>query len=310
MQDFICVTCNKTNSIESYKGSIFQLDPSTNECLVFRIYQITKRQIQFDPSKCSICTTCHFHLTQSIWHEKWFLYNLHSDPKNSSRPEFSENAKSAVEQMNFVNDLENYSADKNNVNEKSFACKFCNKRFTKEKTLFLHEKSKHDSEKKKYCCDICPKKFEFLSQKENHDRNHTDERPFKCEQCGKSYKKKIGLKQHEMTHTGEKPYGCKFCGQTFVRLSSCNLHETRHTSKRNKKCKICTLSFKLKVDLDSHVRKQHKSINQMVVKKVKRSPSENEDKINTKIIKTEKDSSFETKRFKRSASENKDSGEK
>ena len=298
MQDFICVTCNKTNSIESYKGSIFQLDPSTNEYLVYRIYQVTKRQIQFDPSKCSICANCHYHLTQSIIHEKWFLHNLQSDPNNLSKPEFyiAGNAKSDVEQGNFVNDLKNYSSNKNNSDEKCFACKFCNKRFTKDKSLNVHEKSKHHNEKKKYSCDTCPKKFEFLSQRETHHRNHTDERPFKCEQCGKSYKQKIGLQQHEMTHTGEKPYGCKFCGQKFGRQYNCKLHETRHTSKRNKKCKICTLSFKLKTDLASHVRKQHKTINQMVVKNVKRSPSENEDKIDTKIIKTEQDLSFETKR--------------
>ena len=82
-----------------------------------------------------------------------------------------------------------------NADEKMFACKFCEKQFTKSQSVKYHELI------------------------------HTGEKPNACKYCEKKFIQPNSVKIHELIHTGEKPYSCKTCAYRCRQRENLKKHE-------------------------------------------------------------------------------------
>lgn len=111
---------------------------------------------------------------------------------------------------------------------KNHLCVQCGAVFRVESLLKRHlMRADHMGENmKKFQCDICGIKFYDVTQYNNHQIVHTDERPHKCpyNDCDKRYRTKASLKAHICIHTGEKPFQCQLCDFKFTTNKSMKRH--------------------------------------------------------------------------------------
>jgi KRAB domain-containing zinc finger protein len=132
----------------------------------------------------------------------------------------------------------------------SYSCRFCEKSFSNESKLNVHE-SVHTGEKP-FKCDICQKAFSKKSNLIVHTRIHTGEKPYKCDFCSKTFREMSTMTKHRMIHTGEKPFPCDICGKKFSRLSSVAEHRRIHLAEKPYSCEICQISFTTTSALSTH----------------------------------------------------------
>ncbi|EKM59619.1 uncharacterized protein PHACADRAFT_205844 [Phanerochaete carnosa HHB-10118-sp] len=62
--------------------------------------------------------------------------------------------------------------------------------------------SSSSTDKKRYGCELCERRFERPSSLETHMNSHTGERPFKCTtgDCQKAFTTKSNMQRHQRTH--------------------------------------------------------------------------------------------------------------
>ncbi|XP_052064820.1 zinc finger and BTB domain-containing protein 17-like isoform X9 [Mytilus californianus] len=80
--------------------------------------------------------------------------------------------------------------------ERNEKCKDCHRRFASKSGLYKHRKLFH-SNARLIECEICGKRFGFLSYYKAHLFTHTENRPYKCEVCGKKYKHMEAFSRHK-----------------------------------------------------------------------------------------------------------------
>lgn len=90
------------------------------------------------------------------------------------------------------------------------------------------ESAKNGVEQKTYNCKHCDKRFLFKSKYEEHMPVHTSDRPFQCTSCQRTYKYKYDLNVHLRTHQGipTKSTICPFCTKKFKTNKMLRLHIT------------------------------------------------------------------------------------
>lgn len=81
----------------------------------------------------------------------------------------------------------------------------------------------------KFKCDVCDKRFSFLSNFNVHKRIHKREKPFRCSVCGKSFRLAKSLTVHMVLHT-ETSFDCPVCDRIFNRSGSLKVHMRSHTT--------------------------------------------------------------------------------
>ena len=78
---------------------------------------------------------------------------------------------------------------------------------------------------KKFACKFCEKRFTKLQLVKYHELIHTGEKPYACKYCEKRFIQPNSLKRHELIHAGEKPYSCKTCAYRCRERSNLKKHE-------------------------------------------------------------------------------------
>ncbi|KAH8232473.1 hypothetical protein KR032_007702 [Drosophila birchii] len=110
---------------------------------------------------------------------------------------------------------------------------------------------KHLNEKS-YECEVCSRRFNAACNLTSHMRTHTGEKPFKCSYCLRRFADHSSHRKHERIHTNERPYACNICGKTFALSTSRKAHYMTHSSEKPYKCQPCMKSFRLKHQLTAH----------------------------------------------------------
>ena len=60
-------------------------------------------------------------------------------------------------------------------------------------------------DEKPFACKYCDKNFRRSEHLKVHERIHTGEKPYSCKHCQKRFIQAGDCKAHERIHTGEKP---------------------------------------------------------------------------------------------------------
>ncbi|XP_075168097.1 transcription factor grauzone-like [Haematobia irritans] len=152
------------------------------------------------------------------------------------------------------------------LNPEYFKCKECGKVLTQRRCLWAHMKL---HEEKKFCCDICDKKFVQKSKLERHKLTHLpqQEKKFPCKECGKFFGNEYVLTQHQrVVHLNIYAKVCEICGQTMPDSNSFKRHMEKHdsvseikssTPTTTVKCDECGLILAGPLNLKRHRDLQH-----------------------------------------------------
>ncbi|XP_023273737.1 zinc finger protein 2-like isoform X3 [Seriola lalandi dorsalis] len=141
---------------------------------------------------------------------------------------------------------------RHHTGERPFACSYCDKRFLTKSVLKSHVRI-HTGERP-YACTLCDKKFTQLYPRTVHLRMHMKEKPYLCSTCGMSFCSSGALLVHSRSHTGERPYRCEACGKAFATAAQLTLHRRSHTGERPYSCSQCDKSFHSCSGLKKHMR--------------------------------------------------------
>ena len=122
-----------------------------------------------------------------------------------------------------------------------FKCNACDAQFTSNKTLEVHVKSDHETNRKR--------KFE------NENKDTKKRKRFTCEICGASYSINGDLTRHiKIVHEGIKSYKCKLCGEDFGYGHELKRHEnSKHAIEKEAfPCTYCNLKLSRKDKKKEH----------------------------------------------------------
>ena len=132
----------------------------------------------------------------------------------------------------------------------------CEKNSLKRKDLILHTKSHTET---RFTCEECVKNFTTRRFYQLHiKKEHTDKGKFICEICGKRFEKKVNFYKHKKAHTKNSNYQCGKCEKRFVNVSTL----TDHTNLKHKEirtenyheCRECGKKFLFDKSYKSHKR--------------------------------------------------------
>ena len=142
-----------------------------------------------------------------------------------------------------------------------YKCNFCEKSFSRGRTLKEHIKVVHEGIKK-HECDQCQKCFSDGSSLKNHVKVHKGIKDHKCNNCGKSFARKGTLKAHiKMVHEEIKDHNCNFCEKSFATAGNLKTHvKTVHEGFKGHKCNFCGKGFSQARSLKGHLKSVHEGI--------------------------------------------------
>lgn len=92
-----------------------------------------------------------------------------------------------------------------------FCCKICPRKFDSRRQFSFHYQSYHKGNR---TCKVCGRTFPAVPNLRRHMRAvHLKIREYQCDfnDCGKAFSTKKILLNHINSHTGEKPYACDQC---------------------------------------------------------------------------------------------------
>ena len=119
---------------------------------------------------------------------------------------------------------------------KVYECKICNKTFSSEQSLKKHTERVHEGKEKNWICSICGAKFFDKCVMDVHIKGvHEGQKPVRthkndienvtCDLCHKTFKWPYVLKQHVRTvHNKDLPFNCTICEKKFGEKGSLNRH--------------------------------------------------------------------------------------
>ena len=139
----------------------------------------------------------------------------------------------------------------------SFKCVKCNKMFTNEDSLRLHQANNCSN---KNLDENIVNDDEMSEDSKKSTKSKKQSRTFICTECGMQYTSQTDLSKHMLqTHENTKFFECSICSIQFYDLSSKNRHEKEHAGLKPFRCWICSFEFTRASNLRSHLLKVHSS---------------------------------------------------
>lgn len=144
---------------------------------------------------------------------------------------------------------------------KKFICLICNRKYQTAGSLASHRKSHEDkSSKSRNLCEICSKSFSTLTSYKEHLITHSEDSEklqLKCPDCDKWLKNQRCLKSHRMLHNNV-DFLCNMCDYVTKKEKLLKNHViTRHSDLRPFSCDECGKAFKVKRALTIHKAQSH-----------------------------------------------------
>lgn len=140
----------------------------------------------------------------------------------------------------------------NQTNPTQHKCKICQKTFISagnlNKHMILHTE-------KKFQCEVCHKKFHYISALQVHQRwTHSRALEAQCGQCGKMLKSAVTLRSHiRICHQPPtQSFPCTLCPKRFRSKGNLIKHQNKHTNEKSYKCDICPAVYKYPEQLSKH----------------------------------------------------------
>ncbi|CAO3641921.1 unnamed protein product [Mucor hiemalis] len=147
-----------------------------------------------------------------------------------------------------------------------FSCDKCPVRFKTKAFYWRHKSITHipeDMKQPKVGCEICPKKFDLVSQLKLHQKTHlpdSEKQWYHCELCKNVYRSKASLQVHnEVKHmpADQKPeYKCKVCNKVYQYHDTLKKHENSHLPEDQQikyECSVCKKKLSYKKTLKDHM---------------------------------------------------------
>ncbi|XP_053679132.1 zinc finger protein 62 homolog [Anopheles nili] len=158
------------------------------------------------------------------------------------------------------------------VQPEAFECPICKKMMTSPRILNFHIMNHQPEEKRPIKCELCPRRFSYVSALLIHASSHKVENEKKrayhiCDVCGRAYRSLDRLASHmscsHQTDGSSNCLSCSYCGKTFVSKSNLNYHMTTHQPRMHQvECEHCGKWLRNKVCLRKHLL-QHSQIRHM-----------------------------------------------
>lgn len=103
-------------------------------------------------------------------------------------------------------------------------------------------------------------------------KSSTEKKRFQCSHCAKRFRQKHHLDGHKIINDKEnaKMFECEKCTFKTIRLPSLRCHRQIHGSDVKFKCQACRFGFNRKQDLDRHILSKHEHLSHMVRSKIHR----------------------------------------
>ena len=171
------------------------------------------------------------------------------------------------------------------LNQRSWDCRVCDRKFVLKKQLSAHIRENHPMETvftceicgknikkakgaleehmnihlgiKDYECDVCEMRFRTKQRLTLHKQKHSDKSNYACNECGKSFKGYQNFFLHKRRHKGIKPHKCTMCDMRFFQPYMLKTHMVYHTGEKNYHCISCNLSYYSPRDLKKHNNRHH-----------------------------------------------------
>ena len=117
-------------------------------------------------------------------------------------------------------------------------------------------------------CDICGKIFMDTSKLTRHIRQVHDQcTTVECQVCQKSFKSESNFQRHMKTHYG--PFACTYCDEIFKVKEELNEHVKELHQQRLHTCKVCNAEYFSFGKLMSHMKNMHSEDKQTVKEAIK-----------------------------------------
>lgn len=118
-------------------------------------------------------------------------------------------------------------------------------------------------------CDKCDKKFSLQTSLRMHQKVvHIANKKFKCDVCGKVFNRNSSLKVHSISHSSRREYSCPKCSKYFNNKKSLLRHSKIHNIKSKFKCILCDTSSIRKDNILRHIRNMHPNQNKSCMQEV------------------------------------------